>query len=192
MPFALAYWSISVYWSCSNSTRYLYSRYVISPQGVWRILSRWSLGVLISGVRFWNFTAWQPAATATSMSCLAMSTSPLWLMPISPMTYTGCPVPTSWSPIWTERSAGTVVAVVLVIGMSFRGAGRAVPAAREVPRAVSRAPSTRSQTSRTAPWPPGRSRTTRATAVTSGRASATATGQPTTSRAGRSLTSLPT
>ena len=39
-----------------------------------------------STVRFWNFTAWQPAMEATSTSFLARLRSPLWLMPISPTT----------------------------------------------------------------------------------------------------------
>ena len=58
----------------------------MSPHGVERILSRMSIGVEMSGVRFWNFTALAPALAATSMSCLAISMSPLWLMPISPIT----------------------------------------------------------------------------------------------------------
>jgi len=48
--------------------------------------SRCSGGTQISGVRFWNLTASQPASAAMSMSCRAMSRSPLWLMPISPIT----------------------------------------------------------------------------------------------------------
>ncbi len=34
----------------------------MSPHGVERILSRMSIGVEMSGVRFWNFTALAPAA----------------------------------------------------------------------------------------------------------------------------------
>jgi len=44
------------------------------------------LGTHFSGVRFWNFTASAPASTAASMSRLASSTEPLWLMPISAIT----------------------------------------------------------------------------------------------------------
>ena len=43
-------------------------------------------GVEISGVRFWNLTACAPASAATSISCLAISTSPLWFSPISAIT----------------------------------------------------------------------------------------------------------
>ena len=60
--------------------------YVIRPQGVSRSMSHWSRGVQISGVRFWNLTASQPASAAASMSAKALSRSPLWLMPISPVT----------------------------------------------------------------------------------------------------------
>ncbi len=56
------------------------------PHGVSRGTSRMCSGVAISGVRFWNFTAWAPDSTATSMSRLAISTSPLWFRPISPIT----------------------------------------------------------------------------------------------------------
>lgn len=49
-------------------------------------MSHWSRGVQISGVRFWNFTASQPASAAASISANAFSRSPLWLMPISPVT----------------------------------------------------------------------------------------------------------
>ncbi len=49
-------------------------------------MSHWSRGVHTSGVRFWNFTASQPASAAASISAKAFSSSPLWLMPISPMT----------------------------------------------------------------------------------------------------------
>ena len=49
-------------------------------------MSHWSRGVQISGVRFWNLTASQPASAAASISLKAFSRSPLWLMPISPMT----------------------------------------------------------------------------------------------------------
>ena len=47
------------------------------PHGVSRGTERMCSGVEISGVRFWNFTAWHPASAATSMSRLAISTSPL-------------------------------------------------------------------------------------------------------------------
>ncbi len=57
-------------------------------------MSHWSRGVHISGVRFWNFTASQPAMPAPSMSFLAISSEPLWLMPISAMVKVGWPVPT--------------------------------------------------------------------------------------------------
>ena len=40
---------------------------VIRPQGVSRSMSHWSRGVQISGVRFWNLTASQPASAATSI-----------------------------------------------------------------------------------------------------------------------------
>ena len=48
-------------------------------------MSHWSRGVQISGVRFWNLTASQPAAAAWSISANALLSSPLWLMPISPV-----------------------------------------------------------------------------------------------------------
>jgi hypothetical protein len=48
-------------------------------------MSHWSRGVQISGVRFWNFTASQPASAAWSMSASALPSSPLWLIPISPV-----------------------------------------------------------------------------------------------------------
>ena len=35
--------------------------YVMRPQGVSRSMFHWSLGTQSSGVRFWNFTASQPA-----------------------------------------------------------------------------------------------------------------------------------
>ena len=60
--------------------------YVMRPQGVSRSMSHWSRGVQISGVRFWNLTASQPASAAASISLKAFSRSPLWLMPISPTT----------------------------------------------------------------------------------------------------------
>jgi hypothetical protein len=60
--------------------------YVIRPQGVSRSMSHWSRGVQISGVRFWNLTASQPASTAASTRAKTFSSSPLWLMPISPVT----------------------------------------------------------------------------------------------------------
>ena len=41
----------------------------------------WSRGTHSSGVRFWNLTASAPASTAPSMSFLASSSDPLWLMP---------------------------------------------------------------------------------------------------------------
>src|SRR5262249_40635729 len=53
------------------------------------------------GVRFWNFTASHPDSTAPSMSFLARSSDPLWLIPISAMTKTGSPTPTQRSPIRT-------------------------------------------------------------------------------------------
>ncbi len=56
------------------------------PHGVSRGTSRMCSGVAISGVRFWNFTACAPHSTATSMSRFAISTSPLWFRPISPIT----------------------------------------------------------------------------------------------------------
>jgi hypothetical protein len=61
-------------------------------------MSHWSRGVHTSGVRFWNFTASQPAAAAWSISAKALASSPLWLIPISPVMYTGRPGPTSLSP----------------------------------------------------------------------------------------------
>jgi hypothetical protein len=53
--------------------------YRMRPQGVSRTTSHWR-GVQISGVRFWNFTASQPASAAPSISRFATSRLPLWLM----------------------------------------------------------------------------------------------------------------
>jgi len=39
-----------------------------------------------STVRFWNLTASQPTSLAILISFLAISTSPWWLMPASPIT----------------------------------------------------------------------------------------------------------
>ena len=49
-------------------------------------MSHWSRGVQTSGVRFWNLTASQPASAAASMRAMAFASSPLWLIPISPVT----------------------------------------------------------------------------------------------------------
>ena len=50
-------------------------------------MSHWSRGVQISGVRFWNLTASQPGGLgAVDQSAWALLRSPLWLMPISPVT----------------------------------------------------------------------------------------------------------
>ncbi len=57
----------------------------MSPHGVLRGVFFMCSGVEISGVRFWNFTAWSPASAATSTRRFAMSTSPLWFRPISPI-----------------------------------------------------------------------------------------------------------
>src|SRR6478609_7534000 len=82
--------------------------YVIRPQGVSRSMSHWSRGVQISGVRFWNLTASQPASAATSISARASSSEPLWLMPISPTMYDGLPGPTTRSPNKRSRVGSTV------------------------------------------------------------------------------------
>src|SRR5438094_5195293 len=74
------------------------------PHGVGRMASRSAGGTQTSGVRFWNFTASQPARAAASTSLRAMSRSPLWLIPISAATYVGCPSPTRRSPIRTVRA----------------------------------------------------------------------------------------
>ena len=52
-------------------------------KGLSRGLANSSAEYTTSMLRFWNFTASQPAATATSMSRFAISISPLWLIPIS-------------------------------------------------------------------------------------------------------------
>src|SRR5919107_4458961 len=93
----------------------------MSPHGVDRIWLFWCSGTQISGVRFWNFTAWQPASAATSTSWRARSTSPLWLMPISAMTYTGWPGPTRESPIRTGVATVVGRASVRVMSAASRG-----------------------------------------------------------------------
>ena len=71
------------------------------PQGVSRSSSHCSFGTQSSGVRFWNFTASAPDSTAPSISFFAISSDPLWLIPISAITNTGSPSPTARSPIRT-------------------------------------------------------------------------------------------
>src|SRR5215813_7028754 len=90
--------------------------YVRRPQGVSRSMCHWSRGTHFSGVRFWNFTASAPASTAPSMRRLASSSEPLWLMPISAITYTGAPAPTHLLPMRT-RALSRVVAVVVMLGL---------------------------------------------------------------------------
>ena len=80
------YAAICRYSSWPNSTRRCTPGRSSRPTASARIWSRCSAGTQISGVRFWNFTAWQPGSAATSISRRAMSRSPLWLMPISPIT----------------------------------------------------------------------------------------------------------
>src|SRR6478609_7168413 len=78
------------------------------PHGVSRSMSHWSRGTHSSGVRFWNFTASQPASAATWIRARASSSSPLWLMPISATTYAGWPGPTTRSPKRRNRVGSTV------------------------------------------------------------------------------------
>src|SRR5512140_3234653 len=44
--------------------------------------------ITASDLKVWNLTASAPASAATSMSCSARSTEPLWLTPASAMTNT--------------------------------------------------------------------------------------------------------
>src|SRR5882757_3573773 len=106
--------------------------YVIRPQGVSRSISHWSRGVAISGVRFWNLTASQPAATAASIRANAFSRSPLWLMPISPVMYTGWPLP-MWREPTARRLAGRVTGedATGVVPSVFRGLRDFGPSASE-------------------------------------------------------------
>src|ERR687890_2433634 len=90
----------------------------MSPHGVDRIWFFWCSGTQISGVRFWNLTAWQPASAATSTSRRARSRSPLWLMPISAITYTGWPGPTRAGPM---RTGVVGRAARVVMSAAFRG-----------------------------------------------------------------------
>src|SRR6266852_744689 len=76
--------------------------YVIRPHGVSRMTFHCSFGVHTSGVRFWSLTASQPARAAPSTIFLASSIDPLWLIPISAITKTGSPSPTSRLPILTH------------------------------------------------------------------------------------------
>src|SRR5262245_26218232 len=92
------------------------------PHGVSRSTFHWSRGTHFSGVRFWNLTASTPASSAPSISRFAISTEPLWLMPISPMTNTDAPAPTARSPIFTRAgstSARTARAAACVDSLAF-------------------------------------------------------------------------
>ena len=74
------------YWSCRTRPGTGSPGRSSRPTGWSASCRRMSAGAEISGVRFWNLTAFAPASAATSISCLAISMSPLWLMPISPIT----------------------------------------------------------------------------------------------------------
>ena len=76
------------------------------------------------GVRFWNLTASQPAAAAASIRAMAFASSPLWLMPISPVTYTGRPAPTSRSPIFRTGASRDQDLLGMIMGRDRTAASR--------------------------------------------------------------------
>ena len=62
--------------------------------------------------RSWNLTQSALASTARSTSCLARSTLPWWLLPISAITKVGWSLPTRWLPTVKESLVGEAIATM--------------------------------------------------------------------------------
>ena len=107
-----AQWSNTRYMSSTDS-EYLASRFIVycgprSSPSLEEPPERYRAAIS----RSWSLTALAPAATQWSTRVVASSTSPWWLLPISPITRAGRPSPIVWRPIVRVRGTGEAIATM--------------------------------------------------------------------------------